>query len=144
MLIENMTRDRMDEYVGVFRKAFGGAPWNEPWTGEQAEGRLCGFVDTMTSYGLAAEVDGRIVGFVLGQFEPYYDGLRFCVQEFCCAQQGSGIGTALLSELERRLKEKGVVRTYLMTIHGDSTEGYYQRRGYTTDPDNIWMYKTDL
>ena len=29
-------------------------------------------------------------------------------------------------------------------IHGDATEGYYQRRGYTTDPDNIWMYKTDL
>ena len=27
---------------------------------------------------------------------------------------------------------------------GDSTEGYYHRRGYVTDPDNIWMYKTDL
>ena len=144
MLIENMTRDRMGEYIGVFIKAFGGNPWNEPWTWEQADSRLRGFMDTTTSYGLAAEMGGRVVGFVLGQFEQYYDGLRFYIQEFCCAQQGSGIGTALLSELEQRLKEKGVVRTYLMTLHGEATEGYYQRRGYTTDPDNIWMYKTDL
>ena len=144
MLIETMTCDRMDEYVGAFIKAFGGDPWNEPWTREQAEARLRGFMDTTTSYGLAAEENDQIVSFILGQFEPYYDGLRFYIQEFCCAQQGSGIGTALLSELEQRLKKKGVVRTYLMTIHGDATEGYYQRRGYTTDPDNIWMYKTDL
>ena len=144
MLIETMTCDRMDEYVGVFIKAFGGDPWNEPWTREQAEARLRVFMDTATSSGLSAEADGQVVGFILGQFEPYYDGMRFYIQEFCCSRQGSGIGTRLLSGLEQRLKEKGVVRTYLMTIHGDATEGYYQRRGYTTDPDNIWMYKTDL
>ena len=50
----------------------------------------------------------------------------------------------LMAELEARLKEQGVVRTYLMTIHGDATEGYYNRRGYVTDPDNVWMYKTQL
>ena len=144
MLIEPMTRDRMEAYVRVFIQAFGGEPWNEPWTPEQAEGRLARFMDSASYYGLAAEADGEIVGFILGQFEQYYDGLRFYIQEFCCAAPGGGVGTKLLAELERALKEEGVVRTYLMTIHGDSTEGYYQRRGYVTDPDNIWMYKTDL
>ena len=144
MTFEQMNQSRMQDYVRVFLKAFGGAPWNEPWTCEQARMRLESFLNTPSAYGLSAEVDGEVVGFILGQFEPYYDGLRFYIQEFCCARQGGGIGTALLDELERQLKEKGVVRTYLMTIHGDSTEGYYHRRGYVTDPDNIWMYKTDL
>lgn len=144
MTFEKMTRNRMKEYVRVFIAAFGGEPWNEPWTPEQVVGRLERFMDPFTHYGLAAEENGQIVGFILGQFEQYYDGLRFYIQEFCCARPGSGIGTALLEELERELKEEGVVRTYLMTIHGDATEGYYQRRGYVTDPDNIWMYKTDL
>ena len=144
MRIETMTFDRMEEYVRVFVRAFGGEPWKEPWTEEQAAARLKGFLNTAVSFGLAAEENGQIVGFILGQFEQYYDGLRFYIQEFCCAAPGGGTGSRLLQELEERLKEQGVVRTYLMTIHGDSTEGYYQRRGYVTDPDNIWMYKTDL
>ena len=144
MTFEKMTRERMQDYIRVFLKAFGGEPWNEPWTCEQAQKRLESFLNTASAYGLSVEIDGEVVGFILGQFEPYYDGLRFYIQEFCCALAGGGVGTVLLTELERRLKAEGVVRTYLMTIHGDSTEGYYQRRGYVTDPDNIWMYKTDL
>ena len=144
VLIETMTRDRMEEYVRVFMEAFGGEPWNEPWTEEQVVGRLERFMDSFAHYGLAAEENGQIVGFILGQFEQYYDGLRFYIQEFCCARPGQGIGTTLLAELEEELRKEGVVRTYLMTIHGDSTEGYYRRRGYITDPDNIWMYKTEL
>ena len=144
MIFEKMTRQEMQDYVRIFIAAFGGAPWHEPWTEEQAAARLQGFMETASCYGLAARENGQVTAFILGQFEPYYDGLRFYIQEFCCARAGGGIGTALLAELEQQLKEKGVVRTYLMTIHGDATEGYYQRRGYTTDPDNIWMYKRDL
>ena len=144
MTFEKMTRERMQDYIRVFLKAFGGEPWNEPWTCEQAQKRLESFLNTASAYGLSVEIDGEVVGFILGQFEPYYDGLRFYIQEFCCARAGGGVGTVLLTELERRLKAEGVVRTYLMTIHGDATEGYYQRRGYITAPDNSWMYKTTL
>ena len=144
MNIAPMKKSDMARYVDVFLCAFGGEPWNEPWTAETAQRRLSQFMNPESSFGLALEDEGEIVAFILGQYEMYYDGLRFYIQEFCCARPGSGIGTALLAELERQLKQAGVVRTYLMTIRGDSTEGYYQRRGYVTDPDNIWMYKTDL
>ena len=144
MTIRTMKQDDLERCVPVFLKAFCGAPWNEPWTEETASARLSRFMETGTFYGLVLEEGGVIEGFILGQDEPYYDGLRFYIQEFCCAEQGCGYGTKLLAELESRLKARGVVRSYLMTIHGDSTEGYYQRRGYVTDPENIWMYKTDL
>lgn len=144
MKITPMRRDALNEYTDIFLKAFGGEPWNEPWTRETASRRIGQFMDTASAFGLAMEENGAVIAFILGQFESYYDGTRFYIQEFCCARQGGGYGTALMAELERQLKEQGVVRTYLMTIHGDATEGYYNRRGYVTDPDNIWMYKTDL
>ena len=141
MTITQMKRSRLEDYVRVFLKAFCAEPWKEPWTEETAGRRLSQFMDTGSFFGLELVEDGRTAAFVLGQYEQYYDGPRFYIQEFCCAKQGSGYGTKLLGELEERLKEQGVVRIYLMTIHGDSTEGYYHRRGYVTDPDNIWMYK---
>lgn len=144
MKIVPMRRELLNEYVEVFLKAFGGEPWNEPWTKERASMRLSQFMDTASAYGLAVEEEGKVVAFILGQHEAYYDGPRFYIQEFCCARQGGGLGSKLMAELEARLRERGVVRIYLMTIHGDATEGYYNRRGYVTDPDNIWMYKTGL
>lgn len=144
MTFFDMKREWLERYVQVFLKAFGSKPWNEPWNEQTAGKRLSQFMDTCSFYGLELEEDGEVVAFILGQHESYYDGPRFYIQEFCCGKQGSGYGSKLLNELESRLKEQGVVRIYLMTIHGDSTEGYYQRRGYVTDSDNIWMYKAGL
>lgn len=141
MTIRQMDRARLESYVRVFLKAFGGEPWNEPWTEETASKRLSQFMDTGGFFGLELEEEGETAAFILGQHEQYYDGPRFYIQEFCCGKQGGGYGSRLLAELEARLKAQGIVRTYLMTIHGDATEGYYQRRGYITDQDNIWMYK---
>ncbi len=141
MTFREMDRERLEEYVRVFLTAFGGAPWNEPWTAETASRRLDGYLNTGSAYGLELREDDEIVAFILGQYEPYYDGLRFCAQEFCCARRGGGYGTKLLGTLEERLREQGIVRVCLMTIHGEATEGYYGRRGYTTDEDTIWMYK---
>lgn len=144
MKIRSMKHDDLELCVPVFLKAFCGVPWNEPWTEETTRVRLSQFMGTETFSGLVLEEDDEVKAFILGQYEQYYDGLRFYIQEFCCGEQGCGYGTTLLTELENRLRARGVVRTYLMTIHGEATEGYYQRRGYTTDGDAVWMYKTDL
>ena len=141
MTFSDMKAENLGRYVQVFLNAFDGEPWNEPWDEVTASKRLIQFMNTGSFYGLELEEDGEVVAFILGQHEAYYDGPRFCIQEFCCGKRGGGIGSKLLAELESRLKQQGIVRTYLMTIHGDATEGYYQRRGYVTDPDNIWMYK---
>lgn len=144
MNIVPMKSSEMHQYVRVFMDAFTSEPWNEPWDQKSTHERLSRFMDTSSSFGLALEEEGEVIAFVLGQYEPYHDGMRFCIQEFCCARRRGGYGTTLLSALEQRLKQEGIVRICLMTVHGDATQGYYGRRGYLDDPDNIWMYKTDL
>lgn len=141
MSIRVMDREDIPRCAQLFCSAFNAEPWNDHWTDETATRRLTQFLDTPTSYGLVMEEDGVPIAFILGQREQYYDGPRFYIQEFCCARRGGGYGSGLLAELERRMKDEGVVRLYLMTIHGDATEGYYRKRAYTTDSETIWMYK---
>jgi len=138
-----MEPSRLAEYVRVFLSAFTAPPWNEPWTAEQAGQRLAQFLQPEHAFGLDLAEDGEVIAFILGRHEAYYDGPRFFIEEFCCARRSGGYGSKLLAELEKQLWAQGIVRVYLMTIHGEDTEGYYHRRGYITDPENIWMYKTN-
>jgi len=64
---------------------------------------------------LVAESGGLIIGSVLGGF----DGRRGMVYHLAVdiSFQKNGIGTALMAELERRMKQKGCIRMYLLVTH---------------------------
>ena len=141
MHLTTMKLTDVERYIPVFLSAFTGEPWNEPWTREAARTRLEQFLSPVHAFGLALEERGEVIAFVLGRYEAYFDGMRFFIEELCCSRRGEGHGTRLLRALEEKLWEQGVVRISLMTIHGDATEGYYARRGYAAEAENLWMYK---
>ena len=64
---------------------------------------------------LVAELDGCIIGSVLGGF----DGRRGMVYHLAVADSNrkQGIGRTLMNELEKRLKQKGCIRSYLLVTH---------------------------
>ncbi|HVN55096.1 MAG TPA: GNAT family acetyltransferase [Anaerolineaceae bacterium] len=77
---------------------------------------------------LVAEAESEIVGTVLGGF----DGRRGMVYHLAVAPafREQGIATALMAELEKRLRVKGCIRYYLMVTR-DNQEAirFYERRG---------------
>jgi D-alanine-D-alanine ligase len=90
---------------------------------------------------LGAELDGRLVGWIcwgptpctLGTYDLYWMAVDPAVQ-------GSGVGTALLTEMERRLS--GLARLIVVETAGRpdyaATRAFYQARGYaavSTIPD---------
>jgi ribosomal protein S18 acetylase RimI-like enzyme len=90
---------------------------------------------------LGAELDARLVAWIcwgptpctLGTYDLYWMAVDPAVQ-------GSGIGTALLTEMERRLS--GLARLIVVETAGRpdyaATRGFYQARGYvavSTIPD---------
>ena len=82
---------------------------------------------------LVAEVDGHIVGAVMGGF----DGRRGMIYHLAVAPpyRGRGIGKALMAEMERRLIAKGCVRAYLMVTEDNATViAYYRRLGWEPMP----------
>jgi ribosomal protein S18 acetylase RimI-like enzyme len=78
---------------------------------------------------LVAEVGGQIIGSVLGGF----DGRRGLVYHLAVeySYRNKGIGAALMTELERRMKQKGCIRTYLLvTRENTDAARFYETHGW--------------
>jgi ribosomal protein S18 acetylase RimI-like enzyme len=91
---------------------------------------------------LVGEEDGKIIGTVLGGF----DGRRGMVYHLAVDDQyrNQGIGEMLMDELERRLKEKGCIRCYLLvTVENESAVRFYEKRGWD-HMSNVYTYGKDL
>lgn len=78
---------------------------------------------------LVAEAAGRLVGAVIGGF----DGRRGLVYHLAVdpAVRGQGLGSALMDELERRLRALGCVKGYLLVVPENAAAlAWYARRGW--------------
>jgi len=85
---------------------------------------------------LVAEAEGALVGAVLGGF----DGRRGMVYHLAVAasHQGRGVGTALMAELENRLRARGCVKAYLLVVPDNTAAlDFYHRLGWDTMPIHI-------
>jgi ribosomal protein S18 acetylase RimI-like enzyme len=90
---------------------------------------------------LVAELDGEIIGAVLGGF----DGRRGLIYHLAVANshRGRGIGALLMEELERRLRDKGCIRCYLL-VTSDNHEAihFYEKHGW--ERMELYTYGKDL
>lgn len=127
----------------LFMESFNSEPFNEIWTIETATKRLEHTFGLNDFYGLSAWEEGKLCGFIMGQFEPFYDNKEFVVKEFAVnnAMRGNGIGSKIINEFEKRLKEKGVKNITLLTLKGNLTEGFYNKNGYKQNCGIIFMNK---
>jgi len=91
---------------------------------------------------LLAIVDNEIVGTVIGGF----DGRRGLVYHLAvnAGHREQGIGSLLMNEVERRLKEKGCIKTYLLvTKENKSAMRFYEKRGWQ-NMNSVLVYGKDL
>ncbi len=90
---------------------------------------------------LVAETEGQIIGTVLGGF----DGRRGMMYHLAVGRnyRQNGIGAQLMDELERRLREKGCIRYYLL-VTTDNVEAirFYEKRGW--ERMELYAYGKDL
>ena len=91
---------------------------------------------------LLAEVDGEVVGSVLGGF----DGRRGMMYHLAVAPEfrRGGIGSRLVDELERRLRTRGCIRYYLLvTRDNEEAIRFYEGRGWVR-MDDLYAYGKNL
>lgn len=90
---------------------------------------------------LVAEINGHMIGSVLGGF----DGRRGMVYHLTVIEshRKNGIGTLLMNELEKRLKEKGCIRSYLLVTR-DNLDAirFYENTGW--EQMDLAIYGKDL
>ena len=83
---------------------------------------------------MLAEEDGRLAGVVLGWFTQYDDLLAYDLHEIVVAKdcQNRGVGTALIGEMERRVKEAGGSMIQLQAVNDAMHEHFYSKLGFYT------------
>ena len=125
----------MEEMAELFMGAFNAPPWNDSWSRETAEERLCMMLDGRAAWGFAAYEDGKMCALAVGCFERYCERLVFNLREFCVKRsiKGMGRGTEFFREMEKRLIKMGVCELTLNTLRGEETEGFYIKQGMKND-----------
>jgi ribosomal protein S18 acetylase RimI-like enzyme len=91
---------------------------------------------------LVAEVDGTLAGTVIGGF----DGRRGMIYHLAvnAGYRQQGIGGKLMDEVEKRLKAKGCLKSYLLvTIDNEEAMRFYEKRKWER-MDTLYIYGKEL
>ena len=105
---------------------------NGCWTEETAGRRIHQILSMEDSFSLILEKNDSTLGFAMGYFKQYDDIIGYTLEEIIIAYeyQNQGIGSTLLRELERIVKEKGAACIELQSVNDEHHEKYYGKAGY--------------
>ncbi len=145
MTFETMQPKHLQELAQLYVKTYNAPPWNDEWSEEAAYQKLSQMMHCEGFLGIVCKDSlDTITGMIVGEKETYFNCIQFFIKDFCVAHKlrGTGIGSELLKELERQLLSMGIQRMYLFTSRTDDTEGFYQKRGFTSWDDMVMMGKT--
>ena len=94
-------------------------------------------------YGIKAYQEEILCGMILGSQEQFYNGIMFNIKEFCVKNEmrNKGLGTNILIEFEKRLRDKKISEIVLFTSRDDGTEGFYHKRGLKSYNSMVMMGK---
>ena len=135
MNIRKIIDSDLDECSKIYLDVFSNPPWNEKWNLEIIGLRLSHFYGSKGFIGLLAESEGSVLGFVLGNTEPFYFGQVLYLREMCVQQnqQRKGIGARLYCALEPILIENKVASVYLTTRTNTPASQFYHDLGFSIE-----------
>lgn len=109
--------------------------WNgtgDSWTPELVYRRIWQIIGSPDSYAMIAQQENKIIGFAMGRFETFYDLTAYNLVEIIVASeyQNGGVGTDMMEELERRVKNMGAAMIQLYSVNDMQHEHFYGKMGY--------------
>lgn len=144
MEVKALKLEDLEECCALYTYVFNGEPWKDGWNDEEARERLSDIFSHRKFIGLGVYDDKQdLIGFLLGYTERWLSSNHFYLNEMCVRTelQSLGIGSKLISELERKGRTSNFDRIYLLTARDGQAEGFYKKNGYYTSPKMIMMSK---
>ena len=127
-------------YLTVFSKP----PWKEHWDHHLACQRLEYIVNCPGFYGISIWIKKKLIGFCMGNTEPFNNDSYFYLKEVCVSDkyQNQGIGSIMLNRLVKDLQKVQVDSIYLITQRQDQLEHFYKKNGFKLDTNLLLLSKT--
>ena len=125
-----MNRDDIQRVIPMFVEY-----WNstgDEWTPDLVYKRIWQVLGSPDSYCLIAEISNQPIAFAMGRMETFFDLTAYNLAEIVVASdyQNKGVGTQMMAELERRVKQMGVATLQLSAINDEMHEHFYGKLGY--------------
>lgn len=128
----------------LFSGVFMSEPWNDDWSDrEQLDLYLSDLIGQNNSLTYGLFENGELIGVSMGHIKHWYSGTEYYIEELCIRtdKQGSGTGTYFLKEIEKAVKELGIVRIFLQTENNVPAYRFYQKNGFQELTEHVSFTK---
>ena len=141
MVLRAVAVTDLDALTAVFTTCFNQPPWNDGWSEDAARERLEDLLSARHSRGAVAEVDSKVVGFLLGQKERWIHAHHFNLIELCVLpeHQRHGIGRGLVQHMIEALRRERCERISLITAPNSAAASFYEALGFYTSRSRAMM-----
>ena len=125
-----MTEADIDLVVPMYIEYYNST--GDGWMPDTVSRRIRQVLGSPDSYCLLAEDSSEVIGFAMGRMEQFWDLSAYNLVEILIAKshQGNGHGTAMMTELENRVKALGAAMVQLQAVADEQHERFYSRLGY--------------
>ena len=127
-------------FAAVFTKE----PWNDDWSNEeQLHAYVMDLIGNRNSLTLGLFENDSMVGLSMGEIKHWYEGTEYFIQELCIKteEQGRGLGTQFLAQIEENIKAKGMVHIFLLTDRNLPAYQFYRKNDFHELENNVALYK---
>ncbi|MBR5873616.1 MAG: GNAT family N-acetyltransferase [Oscillospiraceae bacterium] len=128
----------------LFLAVFTVSPWYDDWS--DSTQLDCYITDLMgqsnsLTYGLFE--NENLIAVSMGRIKHWYTGTEYCIDEFCVRKemQGKGVGTFFLGNIEKAIREIGLVQIYLQTDIDVKAFDFYIKNGFVHLQDTVSLAK---
>lgn len=125
--------EQKDIIKELFTDVFMAEPWNDDWSdNKQLDMYLFDLTGQNNSLTYGLFENGRLTGVAMGHIKHWYTGTEYYIEELCIrrTEQGKGIGTYFLNEIEKAIKEQGIVQIFLQTESNVPAYSFYRKNGF--------------
>jgi len=142
-MIVPVTIENLGDCVSAFLKAYNGPPWNYNWTYEKAKQYLSEYMGCNQFAGFVLYDEELAVGATFGHTKTWWTDKQFMIDEFFISgeKQRMGYGKKLIGFCEQYANENQTGSIVLMTNRYMPSYGFYDKAGYTTTEQYVFMFK---
>lgn len=142
--LKQLNLNDIEQIKSFFFDIFTKEPWNDDWSDQnQLHLYITDLIGNKNSLALGLFENGDLVGLSMGSIIHWYSGTEYYINELCIKteEQGRGLGTLLLENIEVYIKHKGIHDIFLQTERNVPAYHFYKRNGFSELENHVSFFK---
>lgn len=144
IVLKQLSVEEIETIKTFFADVFMKEPWNDDWSDkEQLHAYMMDLIGNPNSLALGLYEEKQLVGLSMGSIMHWYSGTQYYIVELCIktTEQGRGLGTIFIKEIEKFIKERGISCIFLQTERTVPAYEFYKKNGFFDLDDHVSLVK---